>query len=204
MGAERKVTATENVGAWGGVGAEDCCPVSTARGTDGKAGDVGKGEESPCPAVSLQGNWDGGVVCIWESNLLCVCFGLLFAFFPTGQEIGQAVRGEHQVSVLPQCKLLPEYVPAAPCLELGTDESIRGKLCFLAEAGVWCIKHRGLAGLVFPSCKSWALTLLTRQVSHPNHSSRGRKPPSAAGASLAGSPQHGSLGSSDRRPLVPS
>lgn len=38
-----------------------------------------KGEENPNPAVSLQGNGDRGVVCIWEINL-CVCALVYFLF----------------------------------------------------------------------------------------------------------------------------
>lgn len=121
MGKDRELMATGSVGMWrnadSSVGLEerDAASASTA-GMDGKAWEVGEGKRAPGTAVSLQGNGDRdlatGKLTFFLILCVCVClcvFWFAFVCFPIGQEIGQAVRGEHKVLVLPQCKWLAEY-----------------------------------------------------------------------------------------------
>lgn len=105
----------------------------------------GRGKKAPTPLCPCR---EMGTGALFASGRLtvCVCFGLLCVYFPTGQEIGQAVRGEHQVSVLPQCKSLPERVPAAPASSWGQldlrETAFLPQLVFdvasTAASQVWC------------------------------------------------------------------
>lgn len=92
----------------------------------------GRGKKAPTPLCPCR---EMGTGALFVSGRLTVCvrFGLLCVYFPTGQEIGQAVRGEHQVSVLPQCKSLPEHVPAAPTSSWGQTHRFEGNSAFLPQ-----------------------------------------------------------------------
>lgn len=107
--------AAESVGTWcdgdGSVGVEQRAAAPTgAPGMDGKAWEVVEGRTAPCPTLSLQGKGDRDPATGKLTFLCCMCMvWVVFVCFSIGQETGQAVRGEHKVPVLPECKLLSQY-----------------------------------------------------------------------------------------------
>lgn len=90
-------------------------------------------KKAPTPLCPCRENGTGALFASGKLTCVCVCFGLLCVYFPIGQEIGQAVRGEHQVSVLPQCKSLPERVPAAAASSWGQTHRFEGNSAFLPQ-----------------------------------------------------------------------
>lgn len=90
-----------------GVGQRVAASIS-APGMDGRAWEVAVHGALFPSSMFLQQNADRNLAAGKLTFFVCVCLGLLVCF-PTGQEIGQAVRGEHEVPVLPQCEFLSEY-----------------------------------------------------------------------------------------------